>query len=57
MLEKILQSPYLIAGLIVFPILLSVGIWLDFSLGEAMLGAAGLTGVGVASFWWKDHVW
>jgi hypothetical protein len=57
MLEKILQSPYLIAGLIVFPILLSVGIWLDFSLGEAILGAAGLTGIGVASFWWKDHVW
>ena len=54
MLKRILKNHYVIAGLIVFPILFGVGLWIDFSWGEAALGAAVLTAIGIAVFWWKE---
>ncbi|HSQ39122.1 MAG TPA: hypothetical protein VLM78_03090 [Anaerolineales bacterium] len=54
MLRRILKNHYVIAGLIVFPILFVVGLWTDFSWGEAALGAAALTAIGIAVYWWKE---
>lgn len=53
-MKRILRNPYVIAGLIVFALLLILGLWLDFSWGEVLLGAVVLTVVGIVSVWWEE---
>lgn len=54
MLKKILTNRYVIAGIIVFVLLFAVGLYLEFSLGEALMASAALSAVGVGAAWWND---
>jgi hypothetical protein len=48
------QHPYIISFAIVFLLLFFIGILaLEFSVGDALFGAAALAAVGVGSAWWK----
>jgi hypothetical protein len=56
MLKKVLINPYVIAGVIVFLLLLGISIFaLDLSWSEALLGSAALTVVGIIAVWWKYY--
>ena len=55
--SKFLKSPYLIAAIIVFVLLMGIGLYLKFSFGEALFTSAALTVIGVGGIWWKAVVW
>ena len=55
--SRFLKSPYIIAAIIVFVLLLGSGLYPKFSLGEALLASAALTVIGVGGIWWKMVVW
>lgn len=58
MLKSIFKNPYVIAGIVVFIILLFVGaLGFGASWGESLLGSAVLTIVGIGGIWWKREVW
>jgi hypothetical protein len=54
MLKKIFTNRYVIAGIIVFVILFSLGLYLEFSVTESLLASAIISGVGVVVIWWQD---
>jgi hypothetical protein len=55
MLKKIFTNHFVIAGLVIFLILLGVFVFaLDLSWGESLLASAALTVVGIGAAWWQD---
>ncbi|MBI5935491.1 MAG: hypothetical protein HY867_17450 [Chloroflexi bacterium] len=58
MLKKFIKNPYVIAGIVIFILLFTLGVFaLEFSIGESMLYSAALAIIGVGSYWWKENVW
>jgi hypothetical protein len=58
MLKKIFTNTYFIAGIIIFLLLLGILYFgAQVTIGEALFGAAALSAVGVASWWWKENIW
>jgi hypothetical protein len=53
MLKKIFTNTYVIAGIIVFVILIVVGILAKFPLIETLIGSAVLSVVGILTIWWR----
>ncbi len=56
MIKKVLTNTYLISGVIVFVLLLVLGLWTGFSLGESLFGALTIAVVAVVGYWWNEHV-
>lgn len=55
MLRKILTNHFVVAGFVIFLILLFVGVFaLDLPWGESLLASAALTVVGIGAVWWQD---
>ncbi|MBN2148946.1 MAG: hypothetical protein JW726_16295 [Anaerolineales bacterium] len=52
-MKKLLKSEYIIAGIIVFVIVFIIGLVIDFSFWESLLGAAVLSIVGIVVLWWQ----
>ena len=55
MLKKIFTNPYVIGGIIAFVILLVLGLYLEFSVGESLLASAVLAAVGTVGVWWQKE--
>lgn len=57
MLDFMRKHPYIVGYFIAFLILFFIGIFAleDVAWGEALLGAAVLSGVGVGGVWWKQE--
>ena len=54
MLKKIFTSPFVLAGLLVFGLMLGLGLFaIDLTLGEALLLAAFVTVMGLGTAWWQ----
>jgi len=54
MLKKFFSMPYLVAGVVVFILLVALSVFsLDVPIGEALLYSFILTVVGMAVVWWK----
>jgi hypothetical protein len=56
-LKKIFTNVYVIAGMFIFLLLLGIGLYLDFSVGEALFGSAVLAAIGTVSIWWEREWW
>ena len=58
MIKKIIRNPYVIAGVVVFFILLFVGVFgVGASWGESLFGSVALTVIGIGSIWVKQEIW
>jgi len=47
------MKTYLLAGVIIFVLMVVLGLSLDFSLGETILASLVLTVVGMITVWWQ----
>jgi hypothetical protein len=56
-LPRFLKSPYIIAAIVVFVLLMGIGLYLKFSFSDALFASAVLTVIGVGGIWWKTVVW
>ena len=57
MLKKIITNTYVIVGIILFVILLAVLLWLEVSLGDALMASLALAIVGIGVEWWRENFW
>jgi hypothetical protein len=58
MLKKLLKNPYVIAGVIIFLLLLFLGVFaIGFSWSDSLLLSAVISILGVGGYWWKEKVW
>ncbi len=55
MLKKVFTNPYVIGGIVAFVILLVLGLYLGFSIVEALLASAVLAAVGTVVIWWQKE--
>jgi hypothetical protein len=54
MLKKFFTNQYMIAGILVFLLLLGIGLFaIDLTLGESLLLAMVVTVMGVGAAWWQ----
>ena len=56
-IKKIFTNTYVIVGIIGFLLLFSIGLYLEFSMSETLLGSAVLAVVGTVSVWWEREGW
>lgn len=55
MLKKVFTNPYVIGGIVAFVILLVLGLYLEFSIGESLLASAVLAAIGTVIAWWQKE--
>jgi hypothetical protein len=55
MLKKVFTNPYVIGGIVAFVILLVLGLYLEFSIGESLLASAVLAAIGTVIVWWQKE--
>jgi hypothetical protein len=55
MLKKVFTNPYVIGGIVAFVILLVLGPYREFSIGESLLASAVLAAIGTVIVWWQKE--